>query len=86
MLSLVFLLVVLFSLSWYLRKTDRLISRLDPEAVKFAQKPWTKEQISARYRELQASPPDFSSCLYSKQNRRYVVTGGSGESPMLVDI
>lgn len=67
-------------LALYLWHCNRAISTSPPEAVKLAGKRWTKEEIQEAYKQAQNSPRDVRPYLLEKQNRRYVVTGGSGKS------
>ena len=71
---------VLAVLALYIWHCNRAISTSPPEAVKLAGKRWTKEEIQEAYKQAQNSPRDVRPYLLEKQNRRYVVTGGSGKS------
>lgn len=72
-------LLAVFGLSIiYLWHASRSISTAPDDAVKLTQKPFTKQQIEEAYRLAQATPVDVKPYLFSKKNRRYVVTGGSG--------
>ena len=62
----------------YLWHANRAVSTVPNEAAKLMQKQWTKEDIQEAYRKAQTSPLDVKPYLFSKQNRRYIVTGGSG--------
>jgi len=62
----------------YLWHANRAISTVPAEALKLTQKPWTKDELREAYRKAQISPTDVKPFLFSKKNRRYIVTGGSG--------
>ena len=64
----------------YLWRCNRAISVTPPEAARWAQDEWTEEQIWAEYSEMQRSPVDVRPYLFDRQNRRYIVVGGSGWS------
>ncbi|KAK7544472.1 uncharacterized protein J3D65DRAFT_20840 [Phyllosticta citribraziliensis] len=50
-----------------------------PEVVeRVAVKPWTEEELRKTYDELKENPIDVTPHLPPKQNRRYIVTGGTG--------
>jgi len=70
-----------FLLLAYLWHANRAISTAPAEATELAQKPWTKDEIREAYRKTQTSPTDVKPYLFSKKNRRYIVTGGSGTCP-----
>jgi hypothetical protein len=62
----------------YLWLANHAMCRRMPEAMKYAQEPWTEEEMRRTYEEAQKSPVDFRSFLPPKKNRRYIVVGGSG--------
>jgi hypothetical protein len=62
----------------YLYHLDNVLSRTPEEVTKVAEKPWTKEQLRAAYKKCRKERPDFTKYLPPKQNRRYIVFGGSG--------
>ncbi|KIW27642.1 uncharacterized protein PV07_07366 [Cladophialophora immunda] len=62
----------------YLYHVNRAISTLPEEAEKLAGRPWTEEVAQAAYEKCRRDRPDFLKYLPPKQNRRYVVFGGSG--------
>lgn len=77
--ALVLLLVYLVRLNQLLLGTPDEIKRLTPTS-------WTKDLLRETYRRLEADPITTSS--YAKRippelGRRYIVTGGSGESTLL---
>ncbi|KAK7518905.1 hypothetical protein IWZ03DRAFT_159551 [Phyllosticta citriasiana] len=50
-----------------------------PDVVeRVAVKPWTEEELRESYDELKKNPIDVTPHLPPKQNRRYIVTGGTG--------
>ncbi|KAK7547637.1 3-beta hydroxysteroid dehydrogenase/isomerase family protein [Phyllosticta citricarpa] len=50
-----------------------------PDVVeRVAVKPWTEEELRETYDELKKNPIDVTPHLPPKQNRRYIVTGGTG--------
>lgn len=65
----------------YLWHANRAISTAPAEATELAQKPWTKDEITEAYRKAQTSPTDVKPYLFSRKERRYIVTGGSGTCP-----
>ncbi|KIX95048.1 uncharacterized protein Z520_09358 [Fonsecaea multimorphosa CBS 102226] len=62
----------------YLYHVNRAISTLPDEVEKLAGKPWTEEVVQAAYEKCRRDRPDFRKYLPAKQDRRYVVFGGSG--------
>ncbi len=63
----------------YLWHANRAVSTAPVEALKLSQKPWTKDEIREEYRRAQRSPTDVTPFLFTKKDRRYIVTGGSGK-------
>lgn len=64
----------------WLWNINRVISTLPEAARKLVQKDWTKKEIEDAYEHAQTSPTDVKPFLFTRQNRRYVVVGGSGRS------
>lgn len=72
--------IALTILILYLYHADRAISTAPPEATRLSQRPWTTEQMRDAYKKAQESPTDVRPFLFSRQDRRYIVVGGSGKS------
>lgn len=66
----------------YLYHVNRGMCAVPAEALALSPRRWTVEEIKAAYDEAARSPVDVSKGLPPKQNRRYIVVGGSGESPV----
>ena len=67
------------SLFWYLSYINRRLSETPPEILMRAGKPWTRDAILTAYEKYRNAEPDFVKYLPTKQNRRYIVVGGSGQ-------
>jgi hypothetical protein len=68
----------------YLYHLNNVLDRTPEEITKVAEKPWTKEQLRAAYEKCQKERPNFTKYLPPKQNRRYIVFGGSGMISILL--
>lgn len=64
----------------YLWHVNRVMKRVPDEATKLSPHRWTVEEIKAAYKKSLESPIDVSKSLPPKQNRRYVIVGGTGSS------
>ncbi|GES60735.1 NAD(P)-binding protein [Aspergillus terreus] len=62
----------------YLYHVNRGMCAVPAEALALSPRRWTVEEIKAAYDEAARSPVDVSKSLPPKQNRRYIVVGGSG--------
>ncbi|CAI7652019.1 unnamed protein product [Penicillium bialowiezense] len=62
----------------YLWHVNRVMKRVPDEATKLSPHRWTVEEIKAAYKKSLESPIDVSKSLPPKQNRRYVIVGGTG--------
>ena len=62
----------------YLTRLNCVITSSPPELANVAQKAWRSDEIRARHAHLLKSPPDYSSKLPPRLNRRYIVVGGCG--------
>lgn len=70
---------ILAVLTLYLYRVNQLLSGTPDEVRKLAGSRWTPNQLKDTYRRLQEKPIDYTDKLPPKLDRRYVVTGGSGE-------
>lgn len=70
---------VLAVLTLYLYRVNQLLSGTPDEVRKLAGERWTPDQLRETYKRLQDNPIDYTDKLPPKLDRRYVVTGGSGE-------
>lgn len=66
-------------LIFYLVRIDRLLRRTPDEVKKLSGPRWTPEQLKERYDTLKERPMNYKHKLPPKLDRRYIVTGGSGE-------
>ncbi len=75
------LLTVILSLvlSAYLYHINSALSKTPEEVEKLAGEPWTEDVLRDAYKKCRKERPDFKKYLPPKQNRRYIVFGGSGE-------
>ncbi|KEF61076.1 uncharacterized protein A1O9_02641 [Exophiala aquamarina CBS 119918] len=64
--------------AWWLYRIDRNLISLPPEVLKLSGEPWTDEQIQSAWNKFERDGHDFTKYLPPRQNRRYVVVGGSG--------
>jgi len=65
----------------YLYHVDRAMLQLPEEARLLSPKRWTLDEIKAAYKKAIEDPIDVSKSLPPKQDRRYIVVGGSGMIP-----
>lgn len=68
----------------YLVQVNRLLAGTPEEVAKLSPTRWTRELLCDTYDELEEKPitvDTYADRLPPKQQRRYVVTGGSGTSP-----
>jgi nucleoside-diphosphate-sugar epimerase len=65
-------------LAWYIRHVERALKSTPKEALRQSPRRWTDEEIKSTYERISAHPIDIKPHLPPKQNRRYVVVGGSG--------
>jgi hypothetical protein len=66
----------------YLVQLNRLLSSTPDDVRKLAPTRWTTRQLSQTYHRLEARPittATYASRIPSRLDRRYIVTGGSGE-------
>ena len=66
-------------ITWCLYHINRGLSKTPEEIAKIAGKPWSEAQILEVYEKYQTKEPNFQKYLPPKQQRRYVVFGGSGQ-------
>ncbi|KAK5061549.1 hypothetical protein LTR84_008093 [Exophiala bonariae] len=66
---------------WWLYRLNRNITSIPPEALQLSGEPWTNDDIRNAWNKFERVEHDFTKYLPPKQNRRYVVFGGSGSSP-----
>lgn len=65
--------------SLYLYKINQSMHSIPKQSLAASPKRWTKEEIRETYERVCKEPIDFKKHLPPRQNRRYVVVGGSGE-------
>jgi nucleoside-diphosphate-sugar epimerase len=65
-------------LAWYIRRVERALKSTPKEALRLAPRRWTDDDIKSTYQRISTHPIDIRPHLPPKQNRRYVVVGGSG--------
>lgn len=73
----IFTCVIIYT-TWWLYRLNRNLTSLPPEARRLAEEPWTEESIRTAWAKFEKQDHDFTKNLPPKQNRRYVVSGGSG--------
>lgn len=64
----------------YLYRLNQLWTSIPQEALDFSPHRWTDDEITKTYERVCKEPIDFKKVLPPKQERRYIVIGGSGES------
>jgi hypothetical protein len=64
----------------YLLRVNYLLRGTPLHFQKLAGPRWTPEILRNAYRQLLENPIDYTDQLPSKQDRRYIITGGAGES------
>ncbi|PKY04165.1 putative 3-beta hydroxysteroid dehydrogenase/isomerase family protein [Aspergillus campestris IBT 28561] len=62
----------------YLYHVNRAMVQVPEEVRRLSPHRWTVEEIKAAYEKAADSPADMAGSIPPKQNRRYIVTGGSG--------
>lgn len=72
----------LLVLAW-LYRVNSVLAKTPEEVEKIAGQPWTNDVIQAAYEKCRREGPNFQNDLPLKQNRRYIVFGGSGQSNIL---
>ena len=65
----------------YLYHVDRGMTQVPDEAHRFSPRRWTVDEIKQAYERNVHSPVNVTEHLPPKQNRRYVIVGGSGITP-----
>ncbi|KAI9655374.1 MAG: hypothetical protein M1821_005521 [Bathelium mastoideum] len=70
--------VVIFLSILYLVHVNNVYYRVPEEARKLSAPEWTEEEIRQAYEKVGEKPIDFTAHLPPRQDRRYVVVGGSG--------
>jgi hypothetical protein len=63
----------------YLARVNQQLSGTPEEVQRLSGSRWTLELLKKTYERLQQHPIDYTDKLPPKLDRRYVVTGGSGE-------
>lgn len=69
----------------YLIRLNQLLLHTPDEIKKMASTTWTKELLRDTYRRLERHPVEarhYANRIPPKLERRYIVTGGSGESAL----
>lgn len=64
----------------YLWRINHLMKTVPKEALEASPDRWTRQQVRETYERLLKKPISFAEHLPPKQDRRYVVIGGSGRS------
>ena len=72
-------LVAVISLVLYLLRIDQLLRRTPDEVKQLSGPRWTRAQLQKTYERLKETPISYNDKLPPKLDRRYVITGGSGE-------
>lgn len=65
----------------YLYHVNRSMLELPEEARRLSPNRWTVDEIKAAYKKAIEDPIDVSKSLPPKQDRRYIIVGGSGMVP-----
>ncbi|KAL3463807.1 hypothetical protein BJX64DRAFT_276229 [Aspergillus heterothallicus] len=63
---------------FYLYHVNRAMCIVPEEARSLSPRRWTVNEIKAAYKQAVHAPVDVTKCLPPKQDRRYIVVGGSG--------
>jgi hypothetical protein len=63
----------------YLYHVSQGLSGVPDEVIKLSPHRWTEKEIRETYARLKKDPIDFTPHLPPKQERRYIVVGGSGK-------
>ena len=80
------LLAVALAALLYLYKINASMRSVPAEIAQLSPHRWTKEEIKETYERLKKQPLDFDKLLPPRLDRRYVVVGGSGETPHLISL
>ena len=64
----------------YLLRIDHLLKGVPSDVQKLSSPRWTAEKLKKTYSELENQPVDWTHKLPAKIERRYIVTGGNGET------
>jgi hypothetical protein len=67
----------------YLYHVNRAMCIVPEEARRLSPHRWTVDEIKAAYKQAVHAPVDVAKSLPSRQNRRYIVVGGSGTLAMI---
>jgi hypothetical protein len=73
---------VILLLVAYLVRLNQLLSSTPPEIKQLKSTTWTRDLLLSTYRRLEAKPittRSYAARIPPKLERRYIVTGGSGE-------
>lgn len=71
--------VAAFIVIAYLIRVNQQLSGTPEEVRRLHEAPWTPDKLRKTYERLEKHPIDYTAKLPPKLDRRYVVTGGSGE-------
>ncbi|KAF2404453.1 NAD(P)-binding protein [Trichodelitschia bisporula] len=66
------------ALALYLWRLHTALSTIPEEILKLSPHRWTDEELLEAYKCIDKNPPDLAKHLPPKQERRYIVVGGSG--------
>lgn len=70
--------VLALTLALYLYHVNRGMTLVPDEALRFSPHCWTADEVKKAYERNIQSPVDVTKHLSPKQNRRYIIVGGSG--------
>jgi hypothetical protein len=62
----------------YLLNINQAMKEIPEEAQKLSPHRWTRDEVRAMYEKVKKKPVDFTPYIPPKQDRRYIVIGGSG--------
>lgn len=85
LLLLVVVSVFAFLVVAWLYHVNSILATTPGEVKKIAGSPWTKDAIQEAYEKCRKERPNFQNDLPAKQNRRYVIFGGSGKWKISAD-
>lgn len=77
---------VVVAVVWWLYGVHRNLISLPPEARRLSGESWTEEELRSLWEKFEGEEHDFTKYLPPKQNRRYVVMGGSGQCSFFLEL
>lgn len=72
--------ILLIGLCLYLYYINSLMSGTPDHVRAISPRRWTREELLETYRRLEKVPIDYVNQIPPRQNRRYIVVGGSGKA------